>query len=136
MQHRRTMEAFHALIQNKEDVMSITFNIRWLFLPLLLLFGVVIADEAKKSLSVTPTTLSVQVGRSVTAKVSNANGEVKASSSNSKIATARIDNGNLKIDGKSVGSTKITVKDKKKSVQVTVQVTAAGGIRHPTRARA
>jgi len=112
--------------------MPSTFNIRWLLLPLFLLIGAVLADEAKKTLSVTPTTLSVQAGKQVTAKVSNASGSIKVSTANEKIATAKMDNGLLKISGKAVGSTKITVKDKKKSVQVTVQVTAASGNPPPT----
>ena len=102
------------------------FNFRWLLLPILLLIGSAMADEAAKTLSVTPTTIALQVGQQATARVSNAQGSVSVSSSNQKVATAEISDGDLKVKGKSAGTARITVKDKKKSVQVTVQVTAAG----------
>jgi hypothetical protein len=109
----------------KEEVMPSTFNFRWLLLPLLFLIGAVFADDDGRILSVTPSTVSVKVGEQVFAKVANANGSVKATSANTRIASAEFKDGNVKIQGKSAGSTKISVKDKKRTVEVTVQVSAA-----------
>jgi hypothetical protein len=123
-----SMETFHALIRFMEEIMSGTFKYRWLWLPLLFLIGAVFADNhSNNTLSVTPSTLSLEVGEQVFAKVANANGKVKVKSANKKIAGAELDDGRVKIKGTSAGSTKIIVKDKKHTVEVTVQVSASGG---------
>ncbi len=106
--------------------MQSIFNFRWLFLPLLFLIGVVSADDDRRTLSVTPSTLSVKVGEQAFAKVANANGSVKAKSANEKVASAEFTDGKVKVKGKSAGSTKISVTDKKRTVEVMVQVVATG----------
>jgi hypothetical protein len=100
---------------------------KWLGLLLLLFFGWAMADEVARSLSVNPTSMSLQVGQQATAKLSNARGELKASSSNGNVATGAIENGALKVTAKAAGSTEITVKDRSSSVKVSVRVSAPSG---------
>lgn len=110
------------------------FSFRWLLLPLLLLIGSVMADEATRTLTVTPTTLALQVGQHGSARVSNARGTVRASSSNAIVATAEIGDGLLKVEGKSTGTARVTVRDSSRSVQVTVQVAAVSSGENPSSA--
>jgi hypothetical protein len=101
------------------------FNIRWLLLPLLLLIGAVMAEAATSSLTVSPTSITLQVGQHGSAKVSNARGDVRASSSNKNVVTAEIGDGQLKLEGKKAGTATVTVRDSVRSVKVTVKVTSA-----------
>ena len=80
------------------------FNFRWLLLPFLLLVGAIMAEAATSSLTVSPASISLQVGQHGTAKVSNARGEARATSSNQKVVAAEIDDGQLKLEGKKAGS--------------------------------
>ncbi len=100
------------------------FNIRWLLLPLLLLIGAVMAEAATSSLTVSPTSITLQVGQHGSAKVSNARGEVRATSSNQGVVTAETGDGQLKLEGKKAGTATVTVRDSVKSVKVTVKVTS------------
>ncbi len=101
------------------------FNFRWLLLPFLLLVGTLVAEAAIRGLTVSPTSVTLQAGQHATATVSNARGEVRASSSNIGVVTAEIGDGLLKLEGKKAGTATVTVRDSVKSVKVSVTVKAA-----------
>lgn len=78
-------------------------------------------------MTVLPESLSLTVGQSASVNVSNPNGSVRATSSNSSIATAILRNNVVTVQGKVAGSATITIKDSKTTRQVAVKVTGNGG---------
>lgn len=80
---------------------------------------------AAQALTVSPTTLQVQAGNTVTLNVSDASGEIKASTSDEDVATVKYDDGIVRIRGRSAGTATVTVRDRRSSRQVAVTVTPA-----------
>lgn len=78
-------------------------------------------------MTVLPESLSLTVGQSASVNVSNPNGSVRATSSNSSIATAILRNNVVTVQGKVAGSATITIKDSKTTRRVAVKVTGNGG---------
>lgn len=78
-------------------------------------------------MTVLPESLSLTVGQSASVNVCNPNGSVRATSSNSSIATAILRNNVVTVQGKVAGSATITIKDSKTTRQVAVKVTGNGG---------
>jgi len=89
----------------------------------LLVVGNVIADES--SLRVSPTSLNVVAGSSSNVTVSGYSGTVQVTSSKTSVATVSYTKGVASIKGIKAGTAKITVKDRKKSKEVTVTVVDA-----------
>lgn len=77
-------------------------------------------------MTVSPTSLSLAVGQSSNITVSNPNGTVRASSSNSSVARATTNGSTVIVQGIAAGTAKITVSDSKTSRTVNVTVTGGG----------
>ncbi len=80
---------------------------------------------AAQALTVSPTTLQIQAGNTVTLNVRDASGEIKASTSDEDVATVKYDDGIVRITGRSAGTATVTVRDSRSSRQVAVTVTPA-----------
>ena len=78
-------------------------------------------------MAVSPTAISLSVGQSANVSVSNPNGSVRATSSNSSVATAILSNNVVTVQGKAAGSATITIRDSRISKKVDVTVTSNGG---------
>jgi hypothetical protein len=79
-------------------------------------------------LTVAPTSVQIQVGNTTTVSVTNAVGEVEASTSNTRVATVSYSNGVATIRGRAAGSATITIKDRRTTRQVSVAVTAESAL--------
>ena len=77
-------------------------------------------------MTVSPTTLNLTTGQSANVTVSNPNGTVRASSSNSGVARATVSGSTVIVQGIAAGTAKVTVSDSKTSRTVSVTVTAGG----------
>jgi cytochrome c553 len=77
-------------------------------------------------MTVSPTTLNLTTGQSANVTVSNPNGTVRASSSNSSVARATVKGSTVIVQGNVAGTAKVTVSDSKTSRTVSVTVTAGG----------
>ena len=75
-------------------------------------------------LTISPTTLELQIGSTGSINVSNASGSVRASSSNQSVATVTYANGIATIKGVKSGTATITLRDSKTSKQAGVTVKA------------
>ncbi|MDD5391055.1 MAG: pilus assembly protein N-terminal domain-containing protein [Gallionellaceae bacterium] len=115
-------------------------TIHWLALllaPLLLLTQPVLADSdrsesgkssssrssSRAALQASPATLALTVGDSATVSLSNVSGDVEVSSSSSKVAGASYSSGKIKVTAKAAGSAKLTVRDSRGSVAISLTVT-------------
>ena len=78
-------------------------------------------------MTISPSTLNLTVGQSGRVTVTNPNGTLRVSSSNSTVATASLTNGFISILGKSAGSATVSIRDSKTTKTVAVTVTASGG---------
>jgi cytochrome c553 len=92
-------------------------------------------SKGKKSLEVTvtpppmtvsPTTLNLTIGQSANVTVSNPNGTVQASSSNSSVAQATVSGSTVIVQGIAAGTANVTVSDSRTSRTVSVTVTGGG----------
>lgn len=90
----------------------------------LLLFALVVAGVAQ-ALTVSTTSVQVEVGNTASIRITDASGEVRVSSSNSGVATAKYEDGYTRIRGRAVGTATVTIRDRKGRRQVAVTVTAA-----------
>ncbi len=70
-----------------------------------------------------PTSLTLLKNETAKIKLSNVSGLVKVTTSNSKIATASLSDGKIKVTAKAVGSVQISAKDKKITLLIPVTVT-------------
>jgi hypothetical protein len=96
-------------------------NLLWALF--LLLAGTAIARA--DGLTVTPTSVTVSTGASVSVKVSGASGTANAKSANAQIASATYANGTATIKGVQAGSTNVVIADARRSLSVPIKVTAA-----------
>lgn len=78
-------------------------------------------------MTISPESLSLTVGQSGTVTVSNPNGSVRATSSNSSIATAILSNNVVTVQGNMAGSATISIRDSKTTRKVAVNVSSNGG---------
>jgi sulfide dehydrogenase cytochrome subunit len=78
-------------------------------------------------MTVSPTTLNLTTGQSANVTVSNPNGTVRASSSNSGVARATVSGSTVIVQGIAAGRATVTVRDSKTSRTVNVTVTGGGG---------
>ena len=88
---------------------------------------VTVSAASAAGLSVSPPALSLTVGGVASIAVSNASGEVKASSSNTTIATVTYASGTASVKGLKAGTSTVTLKDSKTSKMVAVTVGATSG---------
>ncbi|MFZ3017573.1 MAG: hypothetical protein WA056_03820 [Gallionella sp.] len=88
------------------------------------LFALFLAGGAQ-ALSVAATTLEVQVGNTASVRITDTSGEVRVSSSDSDVATAKYEDGFARIRGRAAGSATVTVRDRQGSRQIAVTVTPA-----------
>ncbi len=92
---------------------------------LLLLPWLMVAVQADSArLSATTTQVSIVVGKDTEVKIKNASSKLSLANSNSSAVAASVSGDTLKIKGKKVGSSTLTVKDKRSNVQIAVQVLA------------
>jgi cytochrome c553 len=77
-------------------------------------------------MTVSPTTLNLTTGQSANVTVSNPNGTVRASSSNSGVARATVSGSTVIVQGIAAGRGTVTVRDSKTSRTVNVTVTGGG----------
>lgn len=90
----------------------------------LLLLALIVAGVAQ-ALTVSTTAVQVQVGETASVRITDASGEVRVSSSNTSVATAKYEDGYARIRGRAVGTATVTVQDRQGRRQVAVTVTAA-----------
>lgn len=94
--------------------------------------GLFLLADGVLALSISPSSVQVGVDASATVAVSKTEGAVTATSSNDKVASVTYRKGVATIQGKSPGSTTVTVKDKESKKKVSVTVTAAALVVSPT----
>jgi hypothetical protein len=80
------------------------------------------------SFSVSPSSVTLAVGGTVTSDVSDKTASYDVSSSDDAVATASIDNGVVTIEGKDAGSAVITVTDKSSSNSATIDVVVGSSL--------
>lgn len=88
------------------------------------------AGQASAALSVSPSRVALSAGTYVTARISGANGEIQAETSNTAVATVTLSNvrsnsATLNVFGRGTGSATIRVRDGRSRI-VSVAVTVAG----------
>ncbi|MEQ1561056.1 MAG: Ig-like domain-containing protein, partial [Methyloglobulus sp.] len=96
----------------------------WLFL-FFALFSLNNTWADDSSLTVSPSSVALNVGATANIKVSNTSGSVTASSSKTAIAAVTYSKGVATVKGVAAGAATVTIKDKKKSKQVSVTVRAS-----------
>jgi hypothetical protein len=97
-----------------------------LLLFMMLVTGNVSADE--NSLTINPTSITVNIGATGTVTLASYSGTVKVISSNTSVATVSYANGIATVKGIKPGTTKITIKDRKKSKTVSVTVVGSSSV--------
>jgi hypothetical protein len=93
---------------------------------LTVLFGLVYAGGAQ-ALNVSSTKLHIQTGSTANVSVTNATGEVRTASSNSRVATVNYDDGVARIRGRTAGSATVTIRDRNSARQIAVTVGGTAG---------
>jgi cytochrome c553 len=81
----------------------------------------------KLPMTLSPASLSLAVKQTATISMSNATGEIRLTNSNSEVASASLSDGVIKLEGKTVGTTTITVKDNITTFPVPVTVISETG---------
>jgi len=110
--------------------------IRWLVVlsaPLLSLSQPALADQEQSEstssssavMTASPGSLTLQKNTTAVVLLSNESGSLKVTSSNSKIATARLVKRKINVTAKATGTAQITVKDKQTTLTIPVTVKAA-----------
>ncbi|MFN3397936.1 MAG: Ig-like domain-containing protein [Sulfurimicrobium sp.] len=102
-----------------------------LFLAALFAVSNVFADsESSSSLQVSPASVSMKVGNTVTLAVSNASGSVSAESNDKTVVSASYSSRVVTLKGLKAGSTYVKVKDSKteQKIPVTVSAATSGGL--------
>lgn len=98
------------------------FHSLWRMLAILspvLLFGI---QYAQAGLALSSTDVKLSPGGKATLAISDADGRVTVTSSNSKVVKAKHDGGRIKLEAKAKGNASILVRDKSSSVTATVTV--------------
>ncbi len=85
-------------------------------------------SSERAAMTATPAALTLLKNETAKLKLSNVSGSVKVTTSNSKIATASLSDGKIKVTAKAVGSVQITAKDKKTTLRIPVTVTGTTGM--------
>ena len=117
-----------------EETLVNRCNVTWIgrswlgaMLRLFALLGVALGAATAMALTVTPPSVTVVMGNTATVAITGANGSIRASSRDANVATASLSNvgsgsATLTVRGVAVGSTQISVRDRKSRVQVPVTV--------------
>lgn len=100
----------------------------WL-VPLSVLFLLLIVPLVQAAITATPATLNLTPGQTAYVQLSGVRGKLSLSNSNKQVVEAEIRDGRVKAKGKTVGTARLTVRDRTSSVviPVTVATTTGGG---------
>ena len=104
--------------------LNVRSPLNYVFGIAIMLFALFLAGGAQ-ALSVSVTTLQVQVGSTASVRITDTSGEVRVSSSNTNVATVKYEDGFARIRGRAAGSATVTVRDRQSSRQISVTVTSA-----------
>ncbi len=97
-------------------------RIWWMALVMpLMLMGV---QAAHAALTVSPGSITLAVGSKAILDVGNASGQVRVSTSNTRVVTAAYSEGKVVLTGRQAGSATVTIRDRRSTVRVPVTVTS------------
>ena len=97
----------------------------WLISLILLPLLIAAAQADSSGLSVTPASVTLTPGKDAELKIKNASGKVTVANSNSSVVSASLKEDKIKLTAQKKGSAILTLRDRKRSVRVTVVVQSA-----------
>jgi hypothetical protein len=100
-----------------------------LIAPLVFLSLPALADQERSetttAMTAAPATLALTINTTSVVALNNVSGSVKVTTSNSKIATASLSNGKVSVSAKATGTARITVRDSRTTLNISVTVNPA-----------
>ncbi|MEW6676277.1 MAG: multiheme c-type cytochrome [Pseudomonadota bacterium] len=90
-------------------------------------FKISVTRAATTVMTVSPSSVTLADDAKTTLSVSNANGSVRATSSNEKVVKAEYSSGMVKLEAENPGTATVTVRDSSTTVNVAVTVTSTSG---------